>query len=107
MSRPRPSLVMVIVVLTLIAATTLAQRRGFRFRSSVTAGHVNPDYDGRFTFTRVRFSEVGRGGWDHDYPQADRYLPLILQEVTALRPNLDASNILDLEDPAIFLHPIL
>jgi hypothetical protein len=32
---------------------------------------------------------------------------LILNEVTALRPNLDASNVLDLEDPAIFENPIL
>src|SRR5687768_6726143 len=88
------------------AASLLAQRGDMRFRQGFAFGHVNPDYDGRFTFTRVRFSGRG-GGWDHDYPQADRHLPLILNEVTALRPNLDGSNVLDLEDPAIFLNPIL
>lgn len=89
------------------ASTTLAQRGGgFRMRPGATVGHVNPSYDGRFTFTRVRFTGRG-GGWDHDYPQADRYLPLILNEVTLLRPNLDGSNVLDLEDPDIFLNPIL
>ncbi len=89
-----------------LASCTLCRRRGFRFGGGATFGHVNPEYDGRFTFTRVRFSG-GRGGWDHDYPQADRHLPLILNEVTSLRPNLDGSNVLDLEDPAIFLNPIL
>jgi hypothetical protein len=93
------------LVLTL-ATAVLAQRGGFRSRRSPTYGHVNPGYDGRFTFTRIRFS--GRSdAWNHDYPQADRYLPLILNEITALRPNLDASNVLDLEDPEIFRNPVL
>lgn len=107
MPRLLASLAVTAVLAASLAATTVAQRGGFRFGRSVTAGHVNPVYDGRFTFTRVRFSGFGRGGWDHDYPQADRYLPLILNEVTALRPNLDATNVLDLEDPAIFLNPVL
>lgn len=94
-----------LVVLLACATTALAQRGGFRFGRGATFGHVNPAYDGRMTFTRVRFS--GRGGWDHDYPQADTHLPLILNEVTSLRPRLDGTNILDLEDPAIFQNPIL
>ncbi len=102
----RASQVLTAVLVMVSLAAVMGQRGGFRFRSGVTFGHVNPEYDGRFTFTRVRFGG-GRGGWDHDYPQADRHLPLILNEVTALRPNLDGTNVLDLEDPAIFLNPIL
>jgi hypothetical protein len=106
--RAAHTLVATVLLTGLCAAGALAQRGGSgRFGFGPTAGHVNPEYDGRFTFTRIRFSGFGRGGWDHDYPQADRHLPLILNEVTAMRPRVDASNILDLEDPAIFLHPIL
>src|SRR5687767_11009276 len=96
--RPTGSLAATALLLVLSAATLFAQRGDQRFRPGLSLGHVNPEYDGRFTFTRVRFSGRG-GGWDHDYPQADRHLPLILNEVTALRPNLDGSNVLDLEDP--------
>lgn len=104
--RSRASLAATALLLVVSAASLLAQRGDLRFRQGLTFGHENPGYDGRFTFTRVRFTGRG-GGWDHDYPQADRHLPLILNEVTALRPNLDGSNVLDLEDPAIFLNPIL
>lgn len=95
------------VLIACVSVTAAAQRGGFRFQSPATWRHVNPAYDGRLTFTRIRFGGYGRGGWDHDYPQADRYLPLILDEVTALRPRLDGTNILDLEDPEIFRNPIL
>lgn len=103
---PRRSLVLT-ALLTMCVSAAVAQRGGGRFGMSVADGHINPSYDGRFTFTRIRFSGIGRGGWDHDYPQADRHLPLILNEVTALRPRLDATNVLMLEDPKIFENPIL
>ena len=69
-------------------------------------------YDGRFTFTRIRYNGSGFGGgwsnaWNHDFPQADTNLPLILDSLTSVRPNLDGTNILDLEDPQIFKQPIL
>ena len=108
MPRARIPLTVGAILLTLCTVTALGQRGDPRFRFGVAEGHVNPDYDGRFTFTRIRFNSAGRGGWwDHDYPQADRYLPLILNEVTAIRPRLDGSNILDLEDDGIFLNPVL
>lgn len=107
MPRRHVSLAMTVVAVVLCVSSMLAQRGGgFRGRAGAAFGHVNPNYDGRFTFTRIRFSGRG-GGWDHDYPQADLYLPLILAEITALRPTANASNILDLEDPEIFKNPIL
>jgi len=68
------------------------------------------DYDGRFTFTRIRYgSNWGRGGgsWAHDYPRADRHLPQILAELTTMRLRLDGSNVFDLDDEAIFQNPII
>jgi hypothetical protein len=108
MRRQVPPLAVSVVLIATLATATLAQRGGFRFRGGrdLTWGHANPDYTGRFTFSRVRFSG-GSNAWNHDYPQADHYLPLILNEVTTLRPNLDGSNIFDLEDPDIFRNPIL
>ena len=60
------------------------------------------DYDGRFAFTRMRYgSGRGRGGgsWAHDYPRADEHLPRIIADLTTIRPRIDGSNVLDLEDP--------
>jgi hypothetical protein len=99
-----------IVLLTLPLA---AQRGGgFRGFGYTQRQVVNPPYDGRLTFTRVRFDDgggFGRGGgwWNHDYPDAERNLALILDALTSITPNLEASNVLDLEDPEIFKHPIL
>jgi hypothetical protein len=96
----------------LIMTLPLAAQRGGGFRSfGVPRGQfVNPPYDGRLTFTRIRYDgSYGRGNsaWNHDYPDAERNLALILNEITAIAPNLEASNIFDLEDPEIFRHPIL
>lgn len=97
------------MLLALVAgADAFAQRGGFR----PSAMAVNVPYNGQFTFTRVRYGGGmwGRGwssAWNHDYPQADVHLPLILDALTALRPNLHASNVLDLEDPEIFRNPVL
>lgn len=72
-------------------------------------------YDGRFTFTRIRYGSV-RGGlrrrwggsaWAHDYPDADRNMQTMLNEFTAMRARTEGSNVFDLEDPGIFLNPIL
>ena len=72
-------------------------------------------YNGRYTFTRVRYGSggmrsFGRGwssAWNHDYPAADRNMQVILEEFTSMLPNTGGSNVLDLEDPEIFKHPIL
>ena len=49
---------------------------------------VNPRYDGRFTFTRVRYGGPGFRGrgastWSHDYPAADRNMHRILDFLTS------------------------
>lgn len=70
----------------------------------------NLDYDGRFVFTRIRYgSGWGRGGgsWAHDYPRADLHLPRILAELTTMRPRVEGSNVYDLDDPEIFVNPVI
>ena len=72
-------------------------------------------YNGKFTFTRLRYGQTGGGGfgrgwssaWNHDYPNADRNMQFILDRYTGIDPNTEGSNVLDLEDPQIFEHPIL
>ena len=94
----------------LSAAAALAQRGGGLPSMRQEFDHVA--YNGRFTFTRLRYNGGGYGrgwsnAWNHDYPQADMHLPQILDALTALTPNLHVSNILDLEDPEIFRNPVL
>jgi hypothetical protein len=100
-----------VLLMTLPFEAQRAQRqRGMRGGWFFGGAAVNPPYDGRLTFTRIRYDGAwGRGSnsWNHDYPYADRHLSLILNELTSIRPNLEASNILDLEDPEIFRQPIL
>jgi hypothetical protein len=85
-----------------------AQQRGRGFSGVLPP---NLEYNGRFTFSRVLYPGGGfrRGGaaWAHDYPDADLNLPGVLAEISSARPNLGRSNVFDLEDPAIFQHPIL
>ena len=70
----------------------------------------NTEYDGRFTFVRLRFDPAGFGGfgqapWAHDYPRADVHLMQILGELTALAPRVDGSNVLATDDQELFKYP--
>jgi hypothetical protein len=74
----------------------------------------NPAYDGRFVFTRIRYGGRGLGGfgfgggsWNHDYPAADFYISDALETLTRMRVSADRTNVLELEDEAIFHNPIL
>src|SRR5213079_3537308 len=69
----------------------------------------NPAYDGRFVFTRIRYTGPSFGGsrWSHDYPAADFYISDALDTLTRMRVNEASTNVLELEDPRIFDNPIL
>ncbi len=107
---------MVIVCLLAGAAPLAAQEGPGAF--SYEPFHPNVPYDGRFTFARIRyatplntfggFSRRGRIDykWDHDYPRAERHFTKILDELTTIWPNLDASNIFRLDDPELLKFPI-
>jgi Domain of unknown function (DUF4159) len=73
-------------------------------------------YDGRFAFVRLRYDMGERLGnfrgfrreppWAHDYPRADLHLMKILSEITLLRPHLDDSAVLTLDDPELHNYPV-
>ena len=79
---------------------------------------LNVPYDARYTFARVRFTTFrrrgfsggfGRGGgpgWAHDYPYADANFIKILDEITAVEPNTEGTNIVDADSPELHRHPI-
>lgn len=86
-----------------------AQSRG---RRQPSLASVNPSYDGRFTFTRVRYQGPGFRGfggstWSHDYPDADHNMHRILEFLTTVRVHSGGTNVFTLDDPEIFRHPIL
>ncbi len=81
-----------------------------QFRRSRQAALTVP-YDSHFVFTRIRYgASLGRfygGGWEHDYPTAERNFAAILDYITNMRVRMDGSNILDLDDPRIFENPVI
>lgn len=100
----------VCLVALLLAAVPGAQTRGSRNDEDAFG---NVEYDGQFTFTRIRYGSGGGWGfrgnssWAHDYPRADRHLPLIVKEITTVDARVDASNVYDLDDPEIFQYPLI
>ncbi len=98
-----------VALLVLVAATAVAAQFDFGVRS------VSPrvDYDGRFTFVRLRWRPEGararsfsNSAWDHDYPAAELHLLKILRELTYLDARVDGTHVLTLDDPELFRYPI-
>jgi hypothetical protein len=70
----------------------------------------NPEYRARFVFTRIRYDSLdwgwGGGWWRHDYPRADVHLSRLLSELTTMPIELEGTNVLELNDPELFQHPV-
>lgn len=93
------------------AATAGAQRRGFGGRSRMEPIVPNIPYDGRFTFVRLRYGPATeyvsqRLPWSHDYPTGERHFMKIMNELSYLNPHTDDTDILSLDDPELFKHPV-
>ena len=100
----------VAIALVGVAALTLSAQRRFLGGDFPVEG--NPSYDGRLTFTRLRYPGYGGltnegPGWMHDYPTAERHLTKILSEISFLNPRTDSSNVLDFGDKEIMNYPVL
>jgi Domain of unknown function (DUF4159) len=91
----------------LVAIGAAAQFGGWR-----NPTHARVEYDGRFTFVRLRWRPEGSGrgfwssAWDHDYPRAEQHLTQIIRELTYLDMRNDGTSILTLDDPELFRYPI-
>jgi hypothetical protein len=71
---------------------------GFVFRDP------NAPYDGRLALMRVRYQQ--HPGWAYDYPAMERNLARVLHDITMIRPNLEAADVLDADDPRLFRYPL-
>ena len=102
---PRLRITAGIALLLATALPVVAGQSGRFFLPTPTA----VEYDSRFAFTRIRYGTRvgGNGGWEHDYPQADRNFVALLDYMTHMRVNLTGSNIFDLDDPRIFENPVI
>jgi len=98
---------------TLVSGYALAQRP-FDFNAWRSEPPVhNIPYDGRFTFARLRYTS-GPGGyyyrglpaWAHGYPSGESNLMSILNEISALAPRLEESNVFALDDPELCKFPV-
>jgi hypothetical protein len=99
------------VGLALVGVAFLALSAQRRFFGGDFPVEGNPSYDGRLTFTRLRYPGYGGltqegPGWMHDYPTAERHLMKIVSEISDLRPRLDSSNVLDFGDSTLMRYPI-
>jgi hypothetical protein len=80
--------------------------------SSRSSYRNDVEYDGRFTFVRLRWRASGysRGfwssAWDHDYPRAEQNVSEIIRELTSIDIRQDGSRILTLDDPELTHYPI-
>ena len=101
-----------LALLAMLYVGTAAQRRFVPELSDECPTHNIP-YDGRFTFTRLKYT-VGPGGfyyrrepsWAHGYPTAEQNLNRILASVSVFKPHLDGSNVIAIDDPELFRYPI-
>ena len=91
----------------------LAVPAGAQFRGPARDYATDLEYDGRFTFVRLRWKSdlafARRGwstAWDHDYPRAEQHLSQIVDELTGLDIRMDGSLILTLDDPQLFKYPV-
>jgi hypothetical protein len=91
-----------LVIATLITAAAAATAQ--RWRRSVIEPNVN--YDGQFTFVRLRYTVYGRSGWEFDYPTMERNLMTMVRELTTVPAHIDGSNVHTLDDPELLKYPI-
>ena len=119
MRRTAARIAIVGVLIAASVATGLAQRRGGagggrgpRFGGGSGAPILpNLPYDGTFTFIRLRFGppvayQSQRVSWSHDYPEGEKHFMKIMKEVSYLSPHIDQSNVVGLDDPELFKHPL-
>jgi hypothetical protein len=78
----------------------------------------NIPYDGQFTFVRLKYKGGpgncyyrGEPSWAHGYGYAENgtaesNLMKIVSEISMLRPHLDATNVIAIDDPQLFRYPV-
>jgi hypothetical protein len=99
-----------VLIAVLVGTTVSGQPRSSGW------GRSEGNYDGRFTFVRLRWDSGYGGGrrgfgmgdaWNHDFPRAEQNLMLLLRDLTFIDAASDGSLILTLDDPQLFRYPIV
>jgi hypothetical protein len=108
MTMPRWLRMLAVVALTCVTAVSAQP-------ISTGWGRRDLDYDGRFTFVRLRWragtygtrvTGSGINFWLHEFPGAEQNLMRVLDDLTLTDANTEGSLILTLDDPNLFRHPI-
>jgi hypothetical protein len=106
------------VALIVAAAAAVSAQRLFGFGTSEPRVR-NPEYNGQFTFARIRY-QPGSGGyyyyglpaWAHGYQsaqggnKAEQSLMKIMDEVSLLAGRIEESAVVALDDPDLFKYPV-
>jgi hypothetical protein len=103
--------------LSAVALAKAEQEGWFGRRAAPMADIAKAEYDGRFSFVRIRYgsaAELASGQfsmrrepfWAHDFPRADFHFMKILGELTFLPTLVDQGNIITLDDPDLTLFPV-
>src|SRR3569623_1796627 len=97
--------ILAVLCVALLVAGTTAQRRYMSELGAEPPVHNIP-YDGRFTFTRLKYSVLpggyyyrGEPSWAHGYPTAEQNLQRIIDNVSVIHPHLDGTNVIAIDDP--------
>lgn len=97
---PRPTLLLI----GALAAAAPQPAASQRWRQ--VGVEPNLPYDGLFTFVRLRYTNFGPPGWSFDYPAMERNFMDVLHALTSVEPHRRGSNILTMDDPALFDYPV-
>ncbi|HEX3927489.1 MAG TPA: DUF4159 domain-containing protein [Gemmatimonadales bacterium] len=95
-----------------LATPAHAQRFSRDYQSYEPAVEDLP-YSGQFTFARLSFV-TGPGGfyyrgmpaWAHGYPDAEFHLLQIMDLLSTVKPRLDHSKVVQMDDPELFKYPV-
>ena len=99
-----------VILLFALVIPLVVTAQGVFGRLGLSPSFKNPSYNSDFVFTRIRYGGSFGGfgsSWNHDYPDADLYLTQVLDDLTRLRVRNNQSNVLTLDNPAIFENPII
>ena len=110
MFRPRSILVLILLLATGII-TLLEAQLGFMNRQPFAFMDLeNEPSVTEFVFARLRFSTLAgswqdMSGWEHDYPQAEQHINMLIQETTEIDVDRMSYRIVDMDDPDLFNYP--
>jgi hypothetical protein len=106
----RPAALLALLLVS--TGIAIGQRQFFGTRS-IEPVLRNAEYDGRFTFLRLKYATAPGGywyqglpSWAHGYPVSEDNLMKIMNEVSFLGARVDAFNVLSLDDPELCRYPI-